>query len=121
MSINGSREASNGFVVNGADMNDGVENGAAIIPNLDSLSEFRIITNNYDAEYGNFNGGQANVVAKSGTKQFHASAFEFLRNTNFNAANYFNQGQRSQYNQNIYGGTFGGPIKRDKVFFFGDF
>ncbi len=121
MSINGSREASNAFMVNGADVNDGVENTTAIIPNLDSLSEFRIITSNYDAEYGNFNGGQVNVVTKSGTSKFHGSLFEFLRNTDFNAANYFNNGVRSPYDQSIFGGTIGGPIKKDKLFFFGDF
>ena len=121
MSINGSREASNGFMVNGVDVNDGVQNGAAIIPNLDSISEFRIITSSYDAEYGNFNGGQVNVVTNAGTNNWHGSAFEFLRNTDFNAANYFNQGVRSPYKQNIYGGTAGGPIKRGKIFFFADF
>jgi hypothetical protein len=123
MSINGGREASNGFMVNGGDVNDGVENGAAVIPNLDSISEFRIITNNFDAEYGNFSGGQVNVVTKNGTNQFHGSAFEFFRNTDLNAANYFANpvNSRGPYNQNIYGGTVGGPIKRDKVFFFADF
>lgn len=101
MSINGSREAANGFMVNGADVNYGVENGAAIIPNLDSISEFRIITSNYDAEYGNFNGGQVNVVTKSGTNQFHGSLFEFLRNTDFNAANFYNNKVRNPYDQDI--------------------
>ncbi len=73
-SVNGGREASNGFMVNGGDVNDGLQNGAAIIPNLDSISEFRIITNNFDAEYGNFSGGQVNVVTKSGqTKSTAAS------------------------------------------------
>jgi len=121
VSINGGREASNGFMVNGGDVNDGVENGAAIIPNLDSISEFRIITNNFDAEYGNFSGGQVNVVTKSGTNLFHGSGFEFFRNTVLDAANYYAQNQRGAFNQNIYGGTFGGPIKKDKVFVFGDF
>ena len=123
MSINGGREASNGFMVNGADVNDGVENGTAVIPNLDSISEFRIITNNFDAEYGNFSGGQVNVVTKNGTNQFHGSGFEFFRNTVLNAANYFAipLNTRGPYNQNIYGGTIGGPIKRNKVFFFADF
>jgi len=121
VSINGGREASNGFMVNGGDVNDGVENGAAIIPNLDSINEFRIITNNFDAEYGNFSGGQVNVVTKNGTNTFHGSGFEFFRNTVLDAANYYAQNQRGAFNQNIYGGTFGGPIKRDKVFIFGDF
>jgi hypothetical protein len=121
VSINGGREASNGFMVNGGDVNEGVNNGAAIIPNLDSISEFRIITNNFDAEYGNFSGGQVNVVTKSGTSAYHGSAFEFFRNTNLDAANYFAQGVRGQFGQNIYGGTVGGPIKKDKIFFFADF
>ena len=120
-SVNGGREASNAFMINGADTNEGVGNGAAIVPNLDSLAEFRIITNNFDAEYGNFSGGQINVVTKAGTNKFHGDAFEFLRNTDLDAANYYAQGQRGEFKQNIFGGTFGGPIKRDKMFFFGDF
>lgn len=121
VSINGGREASNGFMVNGGDVNDGVNNGAAIIPNLDSISEFRIVTNNFDAEYGNFSGGQVNVVTKNGTNSFHGSGFEFFRNTDLDAANYYAQNQRGAFNQNIYGGTVGGPIRKNKVFFFGDF
>ena len=124
VSINGGREASNGFMVNGGNVNDGVENATAIVPNLDSISEFRIITNNFDAEYGNFSGGQVNVVTKNGTNQWHGSAFEFLRNTIFNARGYSFASPapaRGSYNQNIYGGTIGGPIKKDKVFFFADY
>ncbi|MGO9940028.1 MAG: carboxypeptidase regulatory-like domain-containing protein, partial [Terracidiphilus sp.] len=88
-SVNGGRIGSNGFMVNGADAQEGVHNGAAILPNLDSIYEFRIITNNFDAEYGNFSGGQVNVVTKSGTNQFHGDVFEFLRNTDFDASQYF--------------------------------
>jgi Carboxypeptidase regulatory-like domain len=80
-SVNGQREAANGFMVNGSNVEEGKTNGAAIIPNLDSISEFRIITNNFDAEYGNYSGGQINVVTKSGSNGFHGSGFEFLRNT----------------------------------------
>jgi hypothetical protein len=119
-SVNGGREASNGFMVNGGNVNDGYSNGAAIIPTLDSISEFRIITSNFDAEYGNYSGGQVNVVTKSGTNRFHGEAFEFFRNTVLNARNYFSP-TRGEFNQNIFGGMFGGPIKRDKIFFFGDF
>jgi hypothetical protein len=118
-SVNGGRLGSNGFMVNGADAEEGVHNGAAMIPNLDSISEFRIITNNFDAEYGNFSGGQINVVTKSGTNAFHGDVFEFLRNTDFDAANYFTG--RGDFKQNIFGGTIGGPIKKDKIFFFGDY
>jgi hypothetical protein len=118
-SVNGGRLGSNGFMVNGANAEEGVHNGAAMIPNLDSISEFRIITNNFDAEYGNFSGGQINVVTKSGTNAFHGDVFEFLRNTDFDAANYYTG--RGDFKQNIFGGTVGGPIKKDKIFFFGDY
>ena len=72
-SINGQRENSNGFMVNGANVEEGKNNGTSVIPNLDSIEEFRIITNNFDAEYGNYSGGQVNVVTKSGANQFHGS------------------------------------------------
>jgi hypothetical protein len=120
-SVNGGRLGSNGFMVNGADAQEGVHQGAAILPNLDSISEFRIITNNFDAEYGNYSGGQINVVTKSGANRFHGSAFEFLRNTAFDAANFFAGGVRGDFKQNQFGGTIGGPIKKDKIFFFGDY
>ncbi len=118
-SVNGGRLGSNGFMVNGADAQEGVHNGAAILPNLDSISEFRIITNNFNAEYGNFSGGQINVVTKSGANQFHGDAFEFLRNTDFDASQYFVG--RGDFIQNQFGGIFGGPIKKDKAFFFVDY
>jgi hypothetical protein len=121
-SINGSRETSNGFMVNGANVEEGKNNGTSVIPNLDSIEEFRIITNNFDAEYGNFSGGQVNVVTKSGTNLIHGSVFEFNRNTAFNARNYFDgPGQAPKLIQNQFGGTVGGPIKRDKLFFFVDY
>src|SRR4029077_19769907 len=82
--------------------------------------EFRIITNNFDAEYGNYSGGQINVVTKSGTNSFHGSAFEFLRNTVLDARNFFT-GDIGKLIQNQFGGTVGGPIKKDKVFFFADY
>jgi len=118
-SINGGRPEANGFMVNGADAEEGVHNGAAIVPNLDAISEFRIITNNFNAEYGNYSGGQINVVTKSGSNDFHGGLFEFLRNTDFDAANYFTG--RGDFKQNQFGGTFGGPIKKNKLFFFVDY
>jgi hypothetical protein len=120
VSINGQREFANSFIVNGSDVEEDVNMGAAIIPNLDSIAEFRILTNSFDAEYGEFSGGQINVVTKSGTNAFHGSAFEFLRNTNFDARNYFSPA-RGTFNQNQFGGTFGGPIRTTKIFFFGDY
>ena len=127
-SINGQRETSNGFMVNGSNVEEGKNNGTSVIPNLDSIEEFRIITNNYDAEYGNYSGGQVNVVTKSGTNSVHGSAFEFNRNTAFNTRNYFNQPtldnprpHAPKLIQNQFGGTLGGPIKREKLFFFVDY
>jgi hypothetical protein len=120
VSINGQREFANSFIVNGSDVEEDVNMGAAIIPNLDAIAEFRIITNNFDAEYGEFSGGQINVVTKSGTNDFHGSAFEFLRNTNLDARNYFSP-TRGEFRQNQFGGTFGGPIRKRELFFFGDY
>jgi len=118
--MNGQRETSNGFMVNGANVEEGRNNGAAIIPNLDSIAEFRILTNNFDAEYGNYSGGQVNVVTKSGDNSFHGDAFDFVRNTKFDARNFESPGVGA-FQQNQLGGTFGGPIKRNKVFFFVDY
>lgn len=119
-SINGQRESANGFMLNGADVEEGISMGAAVVPNLDSIAEFRILTSNFDAEYGNYSGGLINVVTKSGTNQFHGDGFEFLRNTGLDARNFFSP-SRDQFNQNQFGGTFGGPIHKDKVFFFADY
>jgi Carboxypeptidase regulatory-like domain/TonB dependent receptor len=120
-SINGQREAANGFMLNGANVNEGKNNGTAVIPNLDSIEEFRIITNNFDAEYGNYSGGQINVVTKSGTNQIHGDLFEFNRNTAFNGRDFFDQGAIGKFIQNQFGGTVGGPITKDKTFFFADY
>jgi Carboxypeptidase regulatory-like domain len=121
LSVNGMREAANGFILNGILVQETGFSGAGAIPNLDSIAEFRILTNNFDAEYGNYSGGQINVVTKSGTNDWHGNVFEFLRNTSFDAANYFDQGKRGSYHQNQFGGTFGGPVIRDKIFFFADY
>jgi len=86
LSVNGMREAENGFILNGMLVQETGFSGAGAIPNLDSIAEFRILTNNFDAEYGNYSGGQINVVTKSGANQFHGNVFEFLRNTDFDAA-----------------------------------
>lgn len=120
MSVSGQRETSNGFRINGSDAEEDVNMGTAIIPNLDSIAEFRILTNNFDAEYGNYSGGQILVTTKSGQNEFHGSAFEFARNTAFDAKNYFSS-ERAAFVRNQYGGTLGGPIKRGKVFFFADY
>ena len=119
-SVNGGRVGSNGFMVNGANAEEGVHNGAALIPNLDSIAQFRIITNNFNAEYGNYSGGQINVVTKSGTNEYHGTVFDFLRNTDLDARNYFSP-TRGVFIQNQFGGTVGGPIRRNKMFWFADY
>ena len=120
LSVNGQRETANYFSVNGSDVEEDVNAGTAVIPNLDAISEFRIITSNFDAEYGEYSGGQISVITKSGANAFHGNAFEFLRNTDLDARNYFSP-TRGAFRQNQFGGTIGGPIRRDKLFFFLDY
>src|SRR5258706_3060508 len=119
-SISGQREDANGFMVNGGDVKELMNGGASIVPNLDSIAEFRILTSNFDAEYGNYSGGIVNVVTKSGTNALHGSGFEFLRNTALDARNFFSP-DRSFYRQDQFGGTVGGPIRKNRLFFFGDY
>jgi hypothetical protein len=120
ISVNGQRETANYFSVNGSDAEEDVNAGTAIIPNLDAIAEFRIVTGNFDAEYGEYSGGQISIVTKQGSNQFHGSAFEFLRNTDLDARNYFSP-TRGVFQQNQFGGTFGGPIRHDKLFYFADY
>ena len=120
LSVNGQRETANYFGVNGSDVEEDVNAGTAVIPNLDSIAEFRMITSNFDAEYGEYSGGQISVVTKSGTNSFHGDAFNFLRNTDLDARNYFSP-TRGAFRQNQFGGTFGGPIRKDRLFFFVDY
>ena len=120
VSINGQRESSNGFMVNGTDVQEHMNGGTSVIPNLDSIQEFRVLTTNFDPEYGNYNGGMVNVVTKSGNDAYHGNAFEFLRNTDLDAKNYFAD-TRGVFRQNQFGGTIGGPVKTQKVFFFADY
>ncbi len=119
-SINGQRESDNAFYLNGVSVEETIGQQAGIIPNLDSIAEFRILSSNVDAEYGSFTGGIINVVTKSGTNSYHGNVFEFFRNTHLDARNYFSP-ERAAFHQNQYGGTFGGPIRSDKIFFFVDY
>src|SRR6185503_13421280 len=95
-----------------------LRNTGNILPNPDAIQEFRVQTNSYNAEYGRFASGVINVLTKSGTNDFHGSLFEFLRNTVFNANDWGSQLARAPFHRNQFGGTIGGPIKRDKTFFF---
>jgi hypothetical protein len=120
-SVNGGRGRSNNFSVNGGDANDLFVNLPTVQPTPDSIQEFRVITNTFDAEYGRNSGSVVNVVTKSGTNQYHGDVYEFFRNKVLNAGSYcFTPGActKPQFNQNQFGGTFGGPIKKDRTFFF---
>ena len=108
ISVNGQRETANAFLVNGGDVSEGRNLGTAIIPNLDSIAEFRLITNLFDAEYGKFSGAVMNAVTKSGTNGFHGTAFEFLRNEKLDARNFFDQ-TRGVLKRNQFGYAVGGP------------
>jgi hypothetical protein len=120
LSINGQRESSNGFMVNGIDVQEHMNGGTSVIPNLDSIEQFRVLTNNFDSEYGNYDGGMITVVTKTGGDSFHGNVFNFFRNTALDARGYFDPG-RSSFNQNQFGGTLGGPIRRHQLFFFADY
>ncbi len=120
VSINGQRESANGFMTNSIDVQEHMNGGTSVIPNLDSIQQFRVLTDNFDAEYGNYNGGMINVVTKSGSNAFHGDVFEFLRNTYLDARNFFDN-TRGVFRQNQFGGVIGGPLKKNKVFFLLDY
>jgi Carboxypeptidase regulatory-like domain len=120
ISVNGQRETANAFLVNGGDVSEGRNLGAGLVPNLDSVEEFRLITNSFDAEYGKFSGAVMNAITKSGTNGFHGDVFEFLRNDKFDAKNYFAPG-KSELRRNQFGYTLGGPIWKNHLFFFSDY
>ncbi len=119
LSMSGAQDVHSGFMVNNANTVEGAGEGTFLIPTLDSIAEFRIITNNAGAEFGGYAGGLVNVVTKSGANQFHGDAFEFFRNSSLNSAGYFTGPPNLK--QNIFGGTVGGPILRNKAFFFVDY
>jgi hypothetical protein len=117
VSVNGGRGRDNNFTVNGGDGNDQFAGLPAIQPSPDAIAEFRVLTNTFDAEYGRNSGAVVNVVTKSGTNEFHGNVYEFFRNKNLNARGFFDT-EKLDYLQNQFGATFGGPIKKDKTFFF---
>ncbi len=120
VSTDGQPEYANAFLVNGAEVNETKNMGAGLIPNADSVAEFRLLTNSFSAEYGKFTGSVMNTVTKSGTNRFHGTLFEFYRNQGLDATNYFDS-TKAELKQHQFGGVFGGPILKDKLFFFTDF
>src|ERR1700757_1777145 len=124
VSVNGQRETANAFLVNGGDVSEGRNLGTGLVPNLDAVEEFRLITNSFDAEYGKFSGAIMNAITKSGTNSFHGDAFWFLRNDAFDANNYFanaNGLSKTPLQRNQFGAVGGGPILKDRLFFFADY
>jgi Carboxypeptidase regulatory-like domain len=120
VSVNGQRETANAFLVNGGDVSEGRNLGAGLVPNLDSVEEFRLITNSFDAEYGKFSGAVMNAITKSGTNGFHGDVFEFVRNDKLDAANYFIP-QKTELRRNQFGYAVGGPFWKNKIFWFTDY
>jgi hypothetical protein len=122
--VNGNREQANNFVLDGMDNNQVSDNLVGYAPSVDAIQEFNEITNNAPAEFGNFMGGIISTTIKSGTNQYHGDAFEFLRNDALNANSWgdnFTDVPKGKLRWNEFGGTLGGPIKRDKLFFFVDY
>jgi hypothetical protein len=120
VSVNGGRGRSNNYSVNGGDGNDQFANLPVVQPSPDSIQEFRVITNTFDAEYGRNSGAVVNVVTKSGTNVFHGDVYEYFRNKVLNASGYFDS-IKPDLKQNQFGATFGGPIKKGRTFFFASY
>ena len=120
VSTDGQPEWANAFLVNGAEVDETKNMGAGMIPDADSVAEFRLITNSYSAEYGKFTGAVMNTVTKSGTNNFHGTLFEFYRNQKMDATNYFDT-SKAELKRHQFGGVFGGPIWRNRLFTFSDY
>src|SRR5262245_33621829 len=125
MSVSGSRVDSNSFLLDGTNINDQSNNtpGSASgnLLGVEMLREFRVLTGAYSAEYGRYSGGIITAVSKSGGNEFHGNLYEFHRNDNLDARNFFDQKNKPEFKRNQFGGTIGGPIVRDRTFFFGGY
>jgi hypothetical protein len=120
VSVNGGRGRANNFSVNGGDANDLFVNAPAVQPSPDSIEEFRVITNNFDAEYGRNSGAVVNVVTKSGTNKLHGDVYEFFRNRALNSKGFLDP-FKPDNKTNQFGATLGGPIRKDRTFVFGSY
>ncbi len=124
LSVNGQDESLNNWIVDGIDDNERVIGTVGIKPNVEGIQEITLETNSYAAEAGRTAGGVISIITKSGTNQFHGSAYEYFRNDVFDGRSFFEtvaQGPKPELRQNQYGGSIGGPIYRDKTFFFFDY
>ena len=120
LSVGGSRAQSTDWLLDGNDNNELTAGGISIMPSIDAIQEFKVLTYNYSAEYGTRAGPTVLLTTKAGTNQFHGSVFEFFRNTKLDARSFF-ASSKEQFNLNQFGGTFGGPIQKDKTYFFVDY
>jgi len=120
-SVNGQQSSYNQFLVDGVPAKENQHESNSISPSVDIIQEFRVQTSNFSAEFGTEAGAQINLVTKSGTNEFHGSAWEFLRNDKFDGSNFFSGGVKPELRQNQFGGTLGGPIRKNKTFFFGSY
>src|SRR5580698_2489958 len=116
--VDGQRPESNNFMIDGADNESSVDGGFVLKPPIDAIAEFKILSHNANAEFGRNTGSTTNIVTRSGSNSFHGAAWEFLRNDAMDSSDYFTQGVQP-LKQNQFGATFGGPILKDKTFFFG--
>lgn len=121
LSVGGSRVSSTDWLLDGNDNNELTAGGISILPSIDAIQEFKVLTYNYSAQYGTRAGPTVLLTTKSGSNQLHGTLFEFLRNTSLDAPSFFAQGQTEKFNLNQFGGSIGGPIKKDKTFFFFDY
>ena len=122
--VNGNREQTNNYTIDGVDMNESIDNLVAYQPSPDALAEISVETNNYAADTGNVAGAVISNVIKSGSNAFHGNAFEFYRNSSMDANSWSNNrssAAKPERRQDIYGGTFGGPLVKSKLFFFGNY
>jgi Carboxypeptidase regulatory-like domain len=120
LSVGGSRPQSTDWLLDNVDNNELTAGGLGTIPSIDAIQEFKVLTYNYSAEWGTRAGPTVLVTTKSGSNQWHGSLFEFFRNTKLDARSYF-ASSREQFNLNQYGGSLGGPVRKDKTFFFLDY
>jgi hypothetical protein len=118
MHANGAREEYNDFLLDGVDNNDADVNRYTLQPPIDAIQEFKISTNCYSAEYGRSAGGQVNVITRSGSNEFHGFLYEYLRNRVLDARNFFDPSEKPKYVRNQFGGGVGGPMVRNRFFFF---
>ncbi|MGB9435912.1 MAG: carboxypeptidase-like regulatory domain-containing protein, partial [Candidatus Acidiferrum sp.] len=115
--VNGQRPESNNFLIDGADNFDTVDGGLVLEPPIDAIAEFRILTHTANAEFGHSTGSTTNIITRSGTNEYHGTSWEFLRNNAMDAKSFFADSVEP-LRRNQFGGVFGGPIKKDKTFFF---